>query len=79
MRAQAHGSVLEGLYGLYRGIVELHARLVDFLAQLQRGAFIQCTLDSLMLARPPAAGVGGCLSDVLQGGVAPQQQGVYFL
>lgn len=43
--------MLERLYSLFRGIVELHASLADFLGQLQRGAFIQCTLDSLMLAR----------------------------
>lgn len=51
MRWQTHVAILERLYSLYRGIVELHARLADFLGQLQRGAFIQCTLDSLMLAR----------------------------
>lgn len=49
-----HGAVVEALYMLYRGIVELHGRLVEFLGQLREGAFIQCTLDSLMAVRSPA-------------------------
>lgn len=34
---------------LYRGVVELHGRLVDFLQQLKDGAYIQCSISSLML------------------------------
>ena len=51
---QVHGPLLERLYALYVGIVELQcARLCDFLAQLRAGAFLQCTLDSLMLGAGP--------------------------
>lgn len=48
---QAHQDVLEQLYALYRGVVELHGRLTDFLQQLKDGAYIQCSLSSLMLVR----------------------------
>ena len=46
---QAYQDVLEQLYTLYRGIVELHGRLVNFLQQLKDGAYIQCSLSSLIL------------------------------
>ncbi|KAK9917364.1 hypothetical protein WJX75_003552 [Coccomyxa subellipsoidea] len=46
---EAHQDVLEQLYTLYRGIVELHGRLVDFLQQLKDGAYIQCSISSLLL------------------------------
>lgn len=44
--------MLEQLYTLYRGIVELHGRLVDFLQQLKDGAYIQCSISSLLLVTP---------------------------
>lgn len=46
---QAHQDVLEQLYTLYRGIVELHGRLVNLLQQLKDGAYIQCSLSTLTL------------------------------
>ncbi|CAL8464950.1 g4485 [Coccomyxa elongata] len=46
---EAHQDVLEQLYTLYRGIVELHGRLVNFLQQLKDGAYIQCSLSTLTL------------------------------
>jgi hypothetical protein len=44
-----HGPLLERLYALFVGVVELHGCLCDFLAQLRAGAFLQCSLESLML------------------------------
>ncbi len=46
---QAHADDLERLYRLFHGIVDVHARLVDLLRQLQEGFFIQCSVQSLML------------------------------
>lgn len=48
---QAHADDLERLYGLFHGVVDVHARLVDLLRQLQEGFFIQCSVQSLMLVR----------------------------
>ncbi len=46
---QGHAEDLERLYGLFHGIVDVHARLVDLLQQLQSGFYIQCSVQSLML------------------------------
>ena len=50
---QGHAEVLEHLYRLFHGIVDVHARLVDFLQQLQEGFYIQCSVQSLMLVTEP--------------------------
>jgi len=46
---QGYAEDLERLYGLFHGIVDVHARLVDLLQQLQSGFYIQCSVQSLML------------------------------
>ena len=50
---QGHTEVLEHLYRLFHGIVDVHARLVEFLQQLHEGFYIQCSVQSLMLVTAP--------------------------
>lgn len=51
LSVQGHADELERLYRLFHGIVDVHARLVDLLQQLQEGFYIQCSVQSLMLVR----------------------------
>ena len=53
LSVQGHAEVLEHLYRLFHGVVDVHARLVDFLRQLQEGFYIQCSVQSLMLVTAP--------------------------
>lgn len=70
---QGHAEDLERLYRLFHEIVDVHARLVDLLQQLQQGFFIQCSVQSLMLvctACQAFTRTPHCPLDLLQGHTA---------
>ena len=50
---QKHMAHLEALYRLYERIVGYHAQLTAFFRQLREGAYIQATIESMLLVQSP--------------------------
>lgn len=44
---------LEALYRLYERIVAYHGQLTAFFRRLREGAYIQATVESMLLVRAP--------------------------
>jgi Hereditary spastic paraplegia protein strumpellin len=50
---QKHMAHLEALYRLYERIVAYHGQLTAFFRQLREGAYIQATIESMLLVQSP--------------------------